>query len=873
MLKSRKLLSEIPSGKFHSVIFTTYSINLYYLEQQVLPLLGSKDIHYVSILADGHMLSTQLGLYSKLSQTSKRNYSIHGIQSHGAFHPKLIFLVGPNSILLLIGSGNLTTSGHGKNLEVWSPVYVESPDDSRLGFVLRGWDFLKTLHLGLGSAAKNTIQSIEENCILLSESLRDDSAKTFKIDKSTEISFISDVHEKSMFSQLTEIVSNQKIHRITIMSPYYDVKGQLIHALNDFFKPKEVDIIIQEDFGALPHKMNPKKNMRFFDWSDVQKEEVKQLFFHAKNIILEGNGINYLISGSANASIAAFGSLGEPGANHEVCILYQSKSVNFKKLLGIDFRSGKVSLSDYDGYSGNEEDLYPGHHLPVFIKSVEKHYDEVSLLLNSKKAIGDAIIHFYDSEGVQQFEKVLNLSKRESSIQVSVPGDITLMYAEFSANSLKISNKQFVIDVKAYEGTNPSPKNRSLNQIRKMIESGIFSTTKIIDYLNTVYKQKESLRASSSSGSEKDNRDQAIYPEQESDILYMSYEEIQRRADKIIDTQKPQHYVEYRGVRLLDSIFSYLKEGRALEVQERIDEEETEDINNSGGRDEKQKPAEKKPASKAAFERFKKKVDDFLYSYWEILRSKVDNHAEDKPDLRDLSMFLIVMEILLHLLTHKEKVEGTEEEDYLMPIGFNHLTVSVSEYIISLLGLFTLWHSRKGGFLNVPGLEYEHKLKQYQEMAFQTSVSALALFCIKNPNYDQKKIITWRNLGLLNAKLAFNADVSAFRDVDSFLDFIPANAREDITETVILDQISDCLSFLKGFKDKKHLYLSTGSYFHHPEDGYTYVRKVIYNRKDPTIEYCKLIGIGYYWDEKLCDFWNGSVYNLKEGKWYSAISH
>lgn len=91
-MKSRILLKEIPSGKFHSAIFTAYSINLYYLEQQVLPLLGSKGIHYVSILADGAMLSNQLEHYGYLSQQRKRNYAVHGIQSSGAFHPKLIFL-------------------------------------------------------------------------------------------------------------------------------------------------------------------------------------------------------------------------------------------------------------------------------------------------------------------------------------------------------------------------------------------------------------------------------------------------------------------------------------------------------------------------------------------------------------------------------------------------------------------------------------------------------------------------------------------------------------------------------------------------------------------------------------------------------------
>ena len=47
--------------------------------------------------------------------------------------------------------------------------------------------------------------------------------------------------------------------------------------------------------------------MSVFEWSEVMQEKQRQSYFHAKNIIFEGKAKNYLISGSANASIAAFG--------------------------------------------------------------------------------------------------------------------------------------------------------------------------------------------------------------------------------------------------------------------------------------------------------------------------------------------------------------------------------------------------------------------------------------------------------------------------------------------------------------------------------------------------------------------------------------
>ena len=298
-MKSRILLKEIPSGKFHSAIFTTFSINLYYLEQQVLPLLGNKGIHYVSILADGKMLSSQLQSYVQLSQQRKRNYAIHGIQSRGAFHTKLIFLAGNESVLLLLGSGNLTSSGHGKNLEIWNPVFVTSPDDNKYGFVIQAWNYLKELHANLGASASNKLKSIEENCFLLLNANEENAISTYDLDKHNKISFHANYVKNSLFRQVSEIIGKDKIERITIMSPYHDTKGNFIQELNNRYKPKEINILIQEDFGALPHKMPTQKNVRFFEWTKVMKEKYRQAFFHAKNIVLESKNNSYLISGSA----------------------------------------------------------------------------------------------------------------------------------------------------------------------------------------------------------------------------------------------------------------------------------------------------------------------------------------------------------------------------------------------------------------------------------------------------------------------------------------------------------------------------------------------------------------------------------------------
>ena len=868
-MKNRILLKEIPSGKFHSAIFTTFSVNLYYFEQQVLPLLGSKGIHYISVLADSNMLNDQLNAFSILSQKRKRNYALYGMQSDGAFHPKIILLAGESSLLLLIGSGNLTSSGHGKNLEVWNAVYVDNSYDSKLGLIMQAWNYLKNLHIDLGAAAIHKIKSIEENCSLLTNGNKVIIQDSYTINPTTSISFLAGSGNNSIYTQLSDLINREQFDRITIMSPYYDTAGKLIHSLNKRFKPSAINIIVQENFGNVPMDIKPAVNMHFYDWEDVQSAEIKQSFFHAKNIIFEGKNQNYLLSGSANASLAAFGSDDISMVNHEACILYKSKTINFIKLLDINLKSKRIKITDFDNTSDSIENQKPGNQKIIFIKSIERNYDNVTIYISSKKKIIAATVCLFNTKGDLQLEAGIDIEKETTSFQIAIPNDLSLMYGEIINKTNSVSNKQFITDVNAFENTNPSPRNRSLNQIRKLIESGDFSTPKIIDYLNTISSQKKTKKIDNTNGAKnEEEKKNDVIIEAESDLLYLSYEEIQKKIKELVVSQKGKAYIEYKSIRLWESIYSYLKESLEKEKQSKIDEEETEDINKSSGRTESNKTKVKNPISKSNYERLKLKVEKFLSTYLDILESKINNSKAEKPSLIDLSMLLIMLEILFHLLSHKEMIDGEENERYLIEIPFSNTEYSWSDYIIQFIGLFTLWTAQKEGFNEVESEEYTFKLNLYKKMAYKTSICALSLFSSVNKLYMPDKISVWRNLGLLNANLTFNPDSIKHIDMDEFEEFIPKDVMEFIGEYNFRDEISSAINFLENTTDEL---TNTGNDFYlHPDDGYTLINKVISNNKTQLVFY-KLFRIGYDWDEDLREYWNGKLYNVSQNKWMVAM--
>lgn len=863
-MKSRILLKEIPSGKFHSAIFTTYSINLYYLEQQVLPLLGSKGIHYVSILADGTMLSTQLEHYGYLSQQRKRNYAVHGIQSSGAFHPKLIFLAGPESILLLVGSGNLTTSGHGKNLEVWNAVYINSLDDAKYGFVIQAWNYLKQLHTDLGDSANSKLKSIEENCILLAKG-DEVEATIFNLDTLNQISFHANQSESSLFTQVSNIVGNDKIERITIMCPFHDSEGKFIQELNNRYNPGQIDVIVQADFGALPFKLKNQSNVRFFEWTEVMQEKQRQSYFHAKNIVFEGKNKNYLISGSANASIAAFGTLAIPATNQESCVIYQSTDSDYLELLAIKSTTNPVLLEDYEPENDTKSSESAELERSIFIKSAEKNFDTVNLIFQVKSPIKNANIRLFDPKGTIQFEEMISLEPGEHFQQILIPNGLALLFVEIAIQGIATSNKQFITDINAFESTNPSPRNRSLNHIRKLIESGNFSTPKIIDYLNTIYRQKE-VKKGISKASEQEERNDELPKEEDDDLLYLSYAEIQERAKQIDNQEKIHHYIEYKGVRLWESIFSYLKESREKELQAKIDEEETEDINSSGGRSERKEPKPKRSISKSNFERLKDKVTKFLDSYNEILRQKTIDSKSEQPSLIDLSMYLIMLEILLHLIGHKESIADEEKEKHLLQIRFTKKRNSWSEYLTQFIGMFTLWCTQAKGFKDIDSADYILKLDHYKTMAFKTNLSALSICTIVNEESDMVNLMQWHQLNILNSNLVFNSSNSTHTDTEEFISFIPQNVLDEIGEAVIEDEISKNLTQLAVSKTKTNNY-AVGDFYYHSELGYTYLDKVIQN---PNNTFYKLFTPGFEWDEEVNNYWNGHVYSIKEKRWLKS---
>src|SRR5690242_6420891 len=111
-------IEAIERGRWENALFTTYALSLTFFETHILKnclvKTGCRNIWVVADV-DGY----QQSLAERQSSRVGQEYHLVPVALvNGVFHPKCIYLSGPDGDLLMVGSGNLTFGGFGRNIEV-----------------------------------------------------------------------------------------------------------------------------------------------------------------------------------------------------------------------------------------------------------------------------------------------------------------------------------------------------------------------------------------------------------------------------------------------------------------------------------------------------------------------------------------------------------------------------------------------------------------------------------------------------------------------------------------------------------------------------------------------------------------------------------
>ena len=864
MIEQRQLIKEIPKNKFHSAVMTSFSINLHYWDMQLSRSLKSKEIYYVSALVDSDCLSDQLLHFSDgLTRNKPLDYCIHGYKMKGAFHPKIQFYAGRRSVLVLIGSGNLTMLGHGKNLEVWSPIMVDGIESPSCPFIRDVWDYLKSLYEDLGSEAKKFITTVEDNCDLLKQ-------QYIGTDIEHEVGgysirfFSNQDKTKSIFSQCAEWIGNDQIKTITIMSPFYDERAQLIRSLNEKYRPQKFRIIVESGFGTIPQANNIPDNVEIYQWDKIvsQATTAFQKFYHSKCFFFEGVESNYMLCGSANASVAAFGIPGAYPSNHEACVGYKS-TIDYFQQTGF-ILNNPINKKDIPQNVKIDTSLGKQSQAKVWIKEASFLNDNYRLLI--KNETGQSLkvtIIFYSSEREVIHNEDVVIKKDVTLLSGSFTSIFNPLYVVFvDLNKDVISNRQFVISSERMDLNNPSPEYEFKRKIYSKIESGEFVNSTLLDFISTILNDEKPKNFKR--GNKQGTKDLSVVTEEHK---FSSIEEFYRdnNIGESQDASIGRGIGAYsQSSSLMNSIISYIVKSAKEIEEEKMDEEETEDVRTSQG---------KKPSKKETIASYKREESDKLgqkiirmfmkyIEQLECIALPVKNKKNNVRISDCLKKYMTAVFFLYRTFSYRYVIKGGDCCECSL-IRLNHKEgyyLSATEFFYRITPLFARYMERSN-LLKETSVVAERDIQKFKQYAFELAIAVYSICDWQNegnPDYSSLKA-SYKVASLLNLQRVLDGkiDSSTSNKVFNCLDR-SLQEMEDFDKATMMSYINSNIDAIN--KNIEDMLFPNGNMLDTKEFGYVQLKK----RKDDMYYMLTMI---YPQHEKYREYCPNYLYVKSKGEW------
>ena len=287
------LLKLIRDGQWQDALFTTYALSLSFFESQILkPGLARRGCRSIHILCDLDGYASCLS--ERLSQRVGTEYQVTPLALRaGVFHPKIAYLAGRDGDVVLVGSGNLTFGGYGRNVEVFE--ILTSARDAGAFRDLAG--FFE------GLPAKSGIALAEpESLRIFAERAR---AVPFDPAAAHEARLLHTVATPISDQVLASVADHGGATKVRALSPFFDPDAAGIIEFAEVCGAKELTIGILK--GQENRSTFPFGNLSGNRALKLQAAEVESVApertLHAKWLELDlADGMRLTITGSVNAT-------------------------------------------------------------------------------------------------------------------------------------------------------------------------------------------------------------------------------------------------------------------------------------------------------------------------------------------------------------------------------------------------------------------------------------------------------------------------------------------------------------------------------------------------------------------------------------------
>lgn len=752
-------------GKYHSCILTCYSLDFSFFEERVLPTFRSANIKNVNVFADGKFLELAQDATTGDEFKFNKTYNFHPVYTTGVFHPKTLLLLGVRHGLLVIGSGNITSSGLSTNDEIWGAFHLNNINNENSFLFWEVWNYLQQFVSKTYGFIPQKIEWIRKYSPWL-EDLPRSEGESYMESLNQYISFVSNSPGKSTYQHLVEKIPSDNLDTLTIISPYFDHEGQLLENLNNHFKPNQLNCIVDAEYGLLPHDLDLKINsgINFYEWSTCVKDfhqEVNRL--HAKIFhFYFADGSEYMLLGSANATNAAMGTSESNPINHEAGIIIRRTSSTKTWLEELQINLSKTTINNYLR-SKNKTTARESVIRTRFKDKVlyaELRGNQLSVYVKNELDDPDGRIVIYSRDSVEIDILAYEIKDKRLIANCNNPEDIFKINLVDGSDNI-ISNYCIVHRVEALIKCNPDPQQEKLDGLLEQDYpdgEGISELLQYVDYnwADEEYKNRTNY-TSGSGATHKTKIDSSVNKYEK-----LSPEEFNKISDEMFLKQTGE--MSHPSVKIADFLsiigselakpsddFTESEEQRLLEDNEQ--EGEGSAVTPSNKR--KINAIKERNAIHCYFRKLDEQYLNFLQPFY---KSKALTVTPQIPiNIKALSNILIALQLIqmkhgkkfeVDVDTGDKKEKQFRQEKYFIDGDVYSGNKTIKGFMVEVFGKFLLLCT--GGVK-----EYEYDMLNQKINHYRKQVFEKAIFTILNVYWSEHELDYRDNL-LLNTMYFLN---------------------------------------------------------------------------------------------------------------------
>ena len=774
------------SRRYHSCIITCYSFDFTYFEERVLPVFRASNIRNVNVFVDGNSLESSQEMLTGKEFSFQKNYSLIPVyKGKGVFHPKIILLTGYHEGLLIVGSGNITSSGLNNNDEIWGAFHFKDNSEKNAKIFYEIWAYLETyfpLALGVGSEKLNWFTNNSPWISTLGNLIGNNSENPIAL-------------TQSFYKNILKEIPKENVLEITVVSPYFDKEGKIIQQLQRDFSPQKINVFIDES-GILPSEFPFEKydNVKFYHWKDA-KNDFNDNFnrLHAKLIHFQYLDKEILLFGSANATISALGDENNDGINSEVSLLIKREKSDENWLKQLQIKTPEKTIH-YDIIKNFKKNNYTTENkikLQNAILYVENQSNRIVVFTKYPLSEEDTIACF-DKFGIKT-KNYEYLEINEKTYAFNSQGEEIFKIA-IERNGERISNFSLIHNALNLIKTNPNQLNAELEALLNSDFSENNGLTDLLKYVETDWADETSLQVKTNFTSISKVGVKSAKDEIEKEYEILEYDDFNQKD--LTSFYRKFAILQNPNLKIAD-FFNALAKGLDSNSQFIESEELKLVIDNDAENGGEGNKLERKNIDELFALKEINAINNFLTKVYKFLLAKTGSFflgekfndltilPEDTFNITIFSKFLIALDLINKYRSKKYNslryiIEGNIDEYYY-----------IKGFLIQTIGLgFLVYHK---GFTEYENQYLNQKFESYKTLF---SEKIIELVCDIFWKESERKYVSLLLLNLIK----FTGD-------KNIIQLFNSKANEKFNETkILLSKYEEWEAFYANFEErKKHL--------------------------------------------------------------------